>query len=89
MSVISRGEPKLSGQVKLYPKGLPGSTEEQKQLAKRWPMPTASMVDVYSTETTNHDTWKALREAGINGQLNPTWVEWLQGFPLNWSVLGS
>ena len=25
----------------------------------------------------------------IGGQLNPTWVEWLMGFPLEWSVLNA
>jgi len=26
--------------------------------------------------------------AGLhNGRLNPTWVEWLMGFPLTWTVL--
>jgi hypothetical protein len=38
-----------------------------------------------------------LREAGrvstresmlATGQLNPTWVEWLMGFPLGWTDLG-
>jgi hypothetical protein len=24
----------------------------------------------------------------IGGQLNPTWVEWLMGFPLGWTDLG-
>jgi hypothetical protein len=23
----------------------------------------------------------------VGGQLNPTWVEWLQGFPIEWTVL--
>jgi hypothetical protein len=24
--------------------------------------------------------------SAIGGQLNPTWVEWLMGFPLEWTV---
>lgn len=28
------------------------------------------------------------RESGMSGQLNPTWVEWLMGFPLGWTDLG-
>jgi hypothetical protein len=24
----------------------------------------------------------------VGGQLNPTWVEWLMGFPLGWTDLG-
>jgi hypothetical protein len=29
----------------------------------------------------------ALSLTGCNGQLNPTWVEWLMGFPLGWTDL--
>jgi len=25
--------------------------------------------------------------SGNGGQLNPTWVEWLQGYPLEWTAL--
>ncbi len=25
----------------------------------------------------------------IGGQMNPTWVEWLQGFPLEWTALSA
>lgn len=27
-------------------------------------------------------------QTAAGGQLNPTWVEWLMGFPLGWTVLG-
>jgi DNA (cytosine-5)-methyltransferase 1 len=27
-------------------------------------------------------------DSGANGRLNPTWVEWLMGFPLGWTDLG-
>ena len=27
--------------------------------------------------------------AGNGGQLNPTWVEWLMGFPLGWTDLSA
>ncbi len=26
-------------------------------------------------------------ETELNGALNPTWVEWLMGYPLEWTVL--
>lgn len=26
-------------------------------------------------------------EGGAGGQLNPTWVEWLMGWPLEWTAL--
>jgi len=29
----------------------------------------------------------AVSSAGVTGTLNPTWVEWLQGFPLEWTVV--
>lgn len=29
-----------------------------------------------------------MKEVEGSGQLNPTWVEWLMGFPLNWTSLG-
>ena len=37
--------------------------------------------------------WKGVGRPGqlgteIGGQLNPTWVEWLMGFPLGWTDLG-
>jgi hypothetical protein len=51
------------------------------------PTPTSSMMDVYNTETTNHDTWVGLRKHGITGQLSPRWVEWLMGFPTEWTAL--
>ena len=28
------------------------------------------------------------RESSMSGQLNPTWVEWLMGFPPGWTDLG-
>lgn len=32
---------------------------------------------------------RAAMAAGNGGQLNPTWVEWLMGFPLGWTDLQS
>jgi hypothetical protein len=61
-----------------------------------WPTPRAAMG-----ETRNHNVW--LRPANkpqnlenkiaqrdpksIGGKVNPTWVEWLMGFPLGWTDL--
>ena len=64
--------------------------------AARWPTPRSQ-----NAEPRNHKVWLrpssepqnlenaiAAREpAAIGGQLNPTWVEWLMGFPLGWTVL--
>ena len=48
---------------------------------QEYPTPTA-------TNTKAHHMRSGGREArsyGAHGQLNPTWVEWLQGFPLGWT----
>lgn len=50
-----------------------------------WPTPVArdhkgpGMEGQLPTEIANQ---------GTTGQLNPAWVEWLMGFPLEWTVLG-
>jgi len=44
---------------------------------ERWPTPTANR-------------WSGLQSHGRNqilGPLNPTWVEWLMGFPTEWTAL--
>jgi hypothetical protein len=30
---------------------------------------------------------RAVTPSKASGSLNPTWVEWLQGFPLGWTIL--
>jgi hypothetical protein len=49
--------------------------------AKKWPTPTAPMFKG-SNDRLDHAVM-----ASDGGQLNPTWVEWLQGFPLGWTEL--
>ena len=62
-----------------------------------WPTPTASswgnegsrkMLDkqVSCGNITIED--KRNMTAGNGGKLNPTWVEWLMGFPIGWTDLG-
>ncbi len=41
----------------------------------------ATKSSLYPTPTTN------ITEGTHGGQLNPTWVEWLMGWPLGWSEL--
>jgi hypothetical protein len=60
---------------------------------KMWPTPNAN-EDSYRlnglTQQSNSLGAMARREAiagGTNGQLNPTWVEWLMGWPLGWTDL--
>ncbi len=55
-----------------------------------WPTPTESMADRVIGPKDNHDTvagLRALDPSMIGGQLNPTWVEWLMGFPEGWTAL--
>jgi hypothetical protein len=70
----SRGEPKLSAQVKMWPTpraGNPGSR------------PNGKGGKILAEEVK-----KSIAKIGENGgQLNPVWVEWLMGFPLEWTVL--
>ncbi len=73
-SINSRGEPKLSAQVKICP------------------TPTARD---YRSPGTPERLARARRESSrgqpltemIGGMLNPTWVEWLMGYPLGWTDL--
>jgi hypothetical protein len=59
------------------------------EMVLRWPTPTAR--DYRSPgrsrlERTGSTAGECLPQA-IGGQLNPTWVEWLMGFPLGWTAL--
>jgi hypothetical protein len=99
----SRGEPKLSAQVMWpTPKandaekrgnfdtsnprnGLPAA-------AKAWPTPTVndSRNSTLPPSQAKHDNIPGalLRDGEMaGGQLNPTWVEWLMGWPLGWTDL--
>lgn len=61
----SRGEPNLSGMVKM------------------WPTPRAGGSNGKSKAGEKHGDLAAV----VGGQLNPTWVEWLMGFPTGWTDL--
>jgi DNA (cytosine-5)-methyltransferase 1 len=67
------------------------------QVMERWPTPRAQ-----NGEPRNAKVWRrpdgepqnlenavaSEDPAAIGGSLNPTWVEWLMGFPLGWTDLG-
>ena len=56
--------------------------------ARRWPTPTASETEnAYSTTTQFQSLRKAVGVSEQTGKLNPTWVEWLMGFPTGWTDL--
>lgn len=76
----SRGEPNLSGMVKLWPTpstgaGLCGGTGNFKQLQK-----------LKEQGQITEEERKSMLQ-GNGGQLNPEWVEWLMGFPPGWTEL--
>lgn len=147
MYANSRGEPNLSGQVKLWPtpkmyntptfqdaknSTLPESQMKRDSLVgdvikEMFPTPTAQdykrrgpgsrqqglpeKIAMFPTPTVgaslcggtgNFRQMKKLEENGViseeerrnmsqgnGGQLNPDWVEWLMGFPIGWTDIGT
>ena len=54
----------------------------------RWFTPTARDYKDRGTNTDYDKVENGRKLAGqVGGQLNPTWVEWLMGFPLGWTDL--
>ena len=65
-------------------------------VAERWPTPRAQDAkhgaptewEMESDHRWATDTLRVhVAKKGDIGQLNPTWVEWLMGFPLGWTDL--
>lgn len=63
---------------------------------KVWPTPTVAMAKGSSGGALTRKTGKsrendrldyAVEEDAKNGRLNPTWVEWVMGWPLGWTEL--
>jgi len=56
---------------------------------KQWPTPRGNKVEGYSSQRFRPTlAQKATgQEKPLGGQLNPTWVEWLMGFPIGWTDL--
>jgi hypothetical protein len=61
-----------------------------------WPTPTASswgstghraMLQTKVNNGTISESDKQQMTSGNGGKLNPTWVEWLMGFPIGWTDL--
>jgi hypothetical protein len=66
----------------------------RRQELESWPTPTARLgaqrgaqAKRYHDPARSNDLDDAVAARGTAGQLNPTWVEWLMGFPLGWSDL--
>ena len=95
----TRPTPTLSGAVKLWPtpiatearqglqirrNGTKGTQQSLSTAVKMWTTPTAA--DSIGTSGGNNS--RSLR-TDVGGQLNPTWVEWLMGFPIGWTDLNA
>lgn len=81
-------------------KGKQNSLANQVKFQELWPTPTTGAG--LCGGTGNFQQLKKLQQAGQiteeerrnmsqgnGGQLNPTWVEWLMGFPLGWTDLNA
>ena len=80
-------------QNNLKKKGYKSKLEQAVQL---WPTPTASswgstghraMLQTKVNNGTISENDKKQMTSGNGGKLNPTWVEWLMGFPTGWTDL--
>ena len=97
----SRGEPKLSAQVKLWPtpRNNTGPSKDAKHLSldgavKLWPTPCSR--DHFPPHSPQYIAEKRAQGHGmsnlndyVGGQLNPKWVEWLMGYPPGWTELSA
>ena len=55
-----------------------------------WPTPRSNLITQATEAGASRDDSRledAVASTGDRGQLNPTWVEWLMGFPLGWTDL--
>jgi hypothetical protein len=79
----------MTRQVKIrtdIEKGHKGNLEEIVALREKFPTPTA-----HNSKETNSPSEALRNEPTLahraGGKLNPTWVEWLMGWPLGWTDL--
>jgi len=110
--INSRGEPKLSAQVKMLPTPrscsamfaritpqsahAPGRFRNLETIVGRslWPTPCSTMSKGSSPnaltrrdgQDRSNDRLDHAVMASDGGSLNPTWVEWLMGFPLGFTA---
>jgi hypothetical protein len=59
------------------------------EFIQMWPTPRANKPEGYSSENFRPTLAQVVtgEEKPQHGQLNPTWVEWLMGFPPGWTDL--
>jgi len=90
--INSRGEPKLSAQVMKWPTPVSSDTGDRKAKYAQGGTPLSMAVRTWTTPTShNAKETNAPSESERNmptlapqvgGSLNPTWVEWLMGWPI-------
>jgi hypothetical protein len=79
----SRGEPKLSAQVRLWPTPRAADGSQNQRTLE-------GVKKEISRKGAPQDLVSAVRLQTPNGgQLNPTWTEWLMGFPIGWTELNA
>ncbi len=87
-----------AGFVKLWPTPVAGDVGLRKRpyaqggtplslAATTWPTPVARMWKDNGTSPSELDRNSATLATLAGGSLNPTWVEWLMGWPLGWTDL--
>jgi len=84
------GGPNLLAAVQMWPspRATDGSKGGPNQRGSKGDLTLPSAAAQWPTPT--RDRWDGLQSHGVNaisGQLNPTWVEWLMGWPLGWTDL--
>jgi hypothetical protein len=65
-----------------YAPSGPGKADKLSYAVVRWPTPRAFMHKDSTTDRGKHNLGEV-----VGGTLNPTWVEWLMGWPLEWTDL--
>jgi DNA (cytosine-5)-methyltransferase 1 len=68
------------------PRGPNSKQQGLAEVVKSWPTPTShNAKETNAPSEANRNTPTLAAQAG--GKLNPTWVEWLMGWPLGWTDL--
>ena len=63
-----------------------GKTPNPQEFVRMWPTPKAQNC---RGNGERHGNGGQSLDAVVGGRLNPTWVEWLMGFPLGWTDLNA
>ena len=59
------------------------------QRVARTLLPTPTAADSFHSQNHTDSSGRPALCGAVGGQLNPTWVEWLMGFPLGWTDLNA